>query len=156
VSARADRGREEVYAAELAAFDGTDLELVVPVENLIELASTVTGAAWWPPDRRAHVRPARRDAAGSATRWRDGRVVVTIAAGQSTPATLVHELAHVLAGADAAHGPRFRRAHVDLAIEAFGARRGAWLADAYRSAGLALAPRRWAPPSPAHAGPIAL
>jgi hypothetical protein len=156
VTAAADHGRAEVYAAELTAFDGTELEVVVPVADLLELAARLTRAAWWPADRLADVRAARRDAASSSTRWRDGAVRVVIAAGQSTPATLVHELAHVLAGPHAAHGPRFRRAHVDLAVEAFGPDRGGWLADAYSAAGLALGTRRWAAPRPAGSGPIAL
>ncbi len=64
-----------------------------------------------------------------------------------TPATVIHELAHVLAGVDAGHGELFRRAHVDLASFAFGSDRGRWLAAAYTDAGLALGTRRWPQPA---------
>jgi hypothetical protein len=37
----ADRGRAEVYAAELAAYDGTDLESVVVFDELVALADRV-------------------------------------------------------------------------------------------------------------------
>ena len=139
-----DVGRAEVYAAELAAFDGTELESVVGQHDAAALVARITAAAWWPPDRRVELRVARRDASSSHTRWVQGRTIVSLAATQRTPATVVHELAHVLAGPQARHGPVFRRAHVDLACEAFGAGRGAWLEAAYRDAGLALGPRWWA------------
>lgn len=149
----ADRGREEVYAAELAAFDGTDLELVVAFDELTALAARLTAGGWWPHGEVRVVR-ARRDAASSSTRRTDARrgVVVRLAAPQLTRATLVHELAHVLAGVDAGHGPVFRRAHVDLARLAFGAERGGWLFDAYAAAGLDLGRRTWAPPPLAESG----
>ena len=80
-----------------------------------------------------------------------------------TPATLIHELAHVLAGVDAGHGELFRRAHVDVASFAFGSDRGRWLEAAYAGAGLSLGTRRWPQPVPADAaanslalGPIPL
>ena len=75
-----------------------------------------------------------------------------------TPATLVHELAHVLAGIELGHGPAFRRAHVDLAGYAFGGSEAAWLLDAYASMQLAQGQRTW-PQPPVHdrgAGPLAL
>ena len=43
-----DRGRAEVYAAELAAYDGTELEAVVAFDELVALADRVTSEAWWP------------------------------------------------------------------------------------------------------------
>lgn len=144
-----DRGRAEVYAAELAAYDGTELEAVVRFDELVALANRVMSQAWW-PNGRVPVRRARSDARSSATRHASSPVV-RLAAAQLTPATLVHELAHVLAGVDAGHGEVFRRAHVDVASFAFGDERGEWLAAAYAAAGLALGPRRW--PSPLPAGP---
>jgi hypothetical protein len=145
MSGHRDEGRAEVYAAELAAYDGTDLEAVVPFEQLVALAARITGAPWWPSGRRVTLRAARSDARSSTTRWRGG-IVVRIAAPQATAATVVHELAHVLAGPSAGHGAAFRRAHVDLATVAFGAARAAWLDAAYRAAGLAFGPRTWQPP----------
>jgi hypothetical protein len=145
-----------VYAAELAAFDGTDLESLVPLEVLVELAARVTSAAWWPRGS-VPVERARADAASSATRL-GVHPVIRLAATQSTCATLIHELAHVLAGVDTGHGPEFRRAHVDLAAAAFGTERAGWLVGAYAAAGLQLGRRRWPPPPAAasHAGAIAL
>lgn len=147
----ADDDRAQVYAAELMAFDGTDLEQVVPFDDLLVLAERVMGDPWWPVDP-VPVRAARSDAQSSSTR--SGRdVVVRLARPQQTPATLVHELAHVVAGLDAGHGPLFRRAHVDVAALAFGPEPARWLATAYHAAALALAERPWSgPPS----GAIAL
>ncbi|HWM18912.1 MAG TPA: hypothetical protein VNO51_04445 [Ilumatobacteraceae bacterium] len=156
-----DHGRAEVYAAELAAYEGTELETVVEFDALVVLSDRVMSDAWW---SRGHVqvRRARSDARSSTTRH-TSRTAIHLAAPQMTPATLIHELAHVLAGVDAGHGARFRRAHVDLACLAFGSDRGQWLEAAYASAGLALGGRRWTPPAPAQAarsamalGPIAL
>jgi hypothetical protein len=151
----ADRGRTEVYAAELAAYEGTDLETIVPLADLVAAAHRLTSAPWWPPGRDVAVRPARRDARSSTTRWRSS-IVIHVAAEQATRATLVHELAHALAGASAGHGPVFRRAHVDLASAAFGGDRGAWLAAAYRVAGLTLGARTWDPPAEGSRSVIAL
>jgi len=156
-----DHGRAEVYAAELAAYDGTELETVVGFDDLVMLADRVMSEAWWSGGRVA-VRRARSDARSSATRH-TSRTAIHLAAPQMTRATLIHELAHVLAGVDAGHGALFRRAHVDVACFAFGSGRGRWLEAAYASAGLTLAGRRWPPPDSTRAaadsmelGPIAL
>lgn len=144
---RVDRSRAAVYAAELAAFDGTAHESLVPFDELVELATTVTAASWWPRGP-VEVLPARSDAESSTTRQRgSGRPVIRIAAPQSTPATIVHELAHVLAGLGDGHGPGFRRAHVDLAGLVFGQIEAGWLLDAYAAMGLVPGARAWpAPP----------
>jgi hypothetical protein len=155
----ADRGRAEVYAAELMAFDGTELEVLVAFDHLVATANRILTGSWWPAGP-AHIVHARRDAFVSTTRsCRDphsGAAVIRLATSQLTLATVIHELAHVLAGVGAGHGPRFRRAHVDVATVAFGAARGAWLADAYAAAGLALATRPWPVPPTDQAGAIAL
>ena len=154
----ADRGREAVYAAEVAAFEGTSRETVVPFDELRALARIVTTAAWWPCGD-TEVAPARRDASSSSTRQRGSAApVVRLAAPQMTPATLLHELAHVLAGLDAGHGERFRRAHIDLVGFVFGDDEAGWLLDAYAAVGLIPGERRWpAPPLRGGAGgPIAL
>jgi hypothetical protein len=142
----ADRGRAEVYAAELASYEGTELEVVVGFDELAALANRVMSEQWWPRGR-VPVRRARSDARSSATRHTSG-AVIHLAAPQMTPATLIHELAHVLAGVGAGHGELFRRAHVDLASFAFGGARGKWLAEAYAGAGLSLGTRRWGQPLP--------
>jgi hypothetical protein len=149
-----------VYAAEQAAFEGTDLETVVGFDELVALADQVMSERWWPRGR-VQVRRARSDARSSATRH-TSRTVIHLAAPQMTSATLVHELAHVLAGVEAGHGELFRRAHVDVASFAFGSDRGSWLDAAYTDAGLALGTRRWPQPVAADAaansalGPIHL
>lgn len=153
-----DRGRTALYAAELAAFDGTSYEVVVPIGALRALAARVVAAPWW-PHGDVPVVAARSDAGSSSTRQRGGeRPVIRLARPQMTPATLVHELAHVLAGLGDGHGPVFRRAYLDLAAFLWGERQAAWLDDAYRSMGLAPGSRRWPepPPSRTAALPIAL
>jgi hypothetical protein len=141
-----DRGRAEVYAAELVAYEGTELEAVVGFDELVALADRVMTQAWW-PNGRVPVRRARSDARSSATRH-TSHAVIHLAAPQMTPATLIHELAHVLSGVGAGHGELFRRAHVDMASFAFGAERGGWLAEAYAAAGLSLGRRHWPLPLP--------
>lgn len=138
-----DRRRAQVYAAEAMAFEGTDIEEVTSIEMLIALAERLIAEPWWmaPP---VEIGLARSDARSSSTRWiRDGSVRIRLASPQCTPATLVHELAHALAGSAAAHGPVFRRAHVDVATRAFGVVRGQWLQDAYLSIHLELGERHW-------------
>ena len=154
----ADLGREAVYAAEIAAFEGTSYESLVPIAELCQLATTILGSAWW-PHGTIEVVAARSDARSSSTRQRGNALpVVRLAVPQMTAATLVHEFAHVLAGVSAGHGPIFRRAHVDLAGYSFGERQAGWLLDAYAAMGLAAGDRRWSAPPAARAtgGPVAL
>jgi hypothetical protein len=148
-----DRDRAQVYAAELAAYDGTDLEVLVRFDDLVALGGRVCAEPWWPRGAVRVVR-ARGDARSSRTPACRGGHEVRLAAPQMTAATLVHELAHVLAGVAAGHGPRFRRAHVDIAASVFGGAEAGWLADAYAAAGLRLAARSWE--EPRARGPIAL
>lgn len=141
-----DAGREALYAAELAAFDGTLYEAVVPLDELMPLAERVTRASWWPAGEVAVV-AARSDAESSTTRQRDGAdPVVRIAAGQSTPATLLHELAHVLAGLPAGHGPRYRRAYLDLVGFCWGEMAAGWLRTEFEAGRLAVGDREWSAP----------
>lgn len=154
----ADHGRAAVYAAEIAAFEGTSYESLTPIHQLIDLGRVVTAAAWW-PHGDIEIVPARADASSSSARQRGaGRPVVRLAAPQTTPATVLHELAHVLAGLADGHGPVFRRAHVDLVGYAFGEEPATWLVDAYRGMGLDPGSRRWiAPPIRRETGgPLAL
>jgi hypothetical protein len=153
-----DHGRAAVYAAEIAAFDGTSYESVTPFDLMRDLGRLVTAAAWW-PHGDIEIVPARPDAASSSARQRgSGPPVVRLAAPQMTPATVLHEFAHVLAGLAAGHGPIFRRAHVDLVGYAFGEEPATWLVDAYRGMGLEPGVRRWlAPPIRRETGgPLAL
>lgn len=154
-----DTGREALYAAELAAFDGTVYEAVVPFAELVELAARVTAAPWWPAGH-IEVVHARSDAGSSSTRQRgDARPVVRVASGQATPATVLHELAHVLAGITAGHGPRYRRAYLDLVGFCWGHTAASWLRNEFDGSWLAVGERDWPQPPVAAepvAGPIAL
>lgn len=153
-----DHGRAAVYAAEIAAFEGTSYESIVPLDELFALGRLVTAAPWW-PHGPTDIVPARADAGSSSARQRgSGPVVVRLAAPQMTRATLLHELAHVLAGVGDGHGEVFRRAHVDLVGYVFGDEPATWLVDAYRAMGLEPGRRRWpAPPIRRSAGgPLAL
>ena len=44
----ADDGRAAVYAAEIAAFEGTSYESLTAFDELVALAATITSASWWP------------------------------------------------------------------------------------------------------------
>lgn len=154
----ADDGRAAVYAAEIAAFEGTSYEAVTAFETLVALGTTISGADWW-PHGPIEVRRARSDASSSSARQRSGTApVVRLAAPQMTSATLVHEFAHALAGVHAGHGPSFRRAHVDLVGYVFGDTEAGWLLDAYAAMDLAPGARSWPVPPVRHAtgGPVAL
>lgn len=154
----ADLGRAAVYAAEIAAFEGTSYESITPFHELLGLGRLITAAPWW-PHGEIEIVPARSDASSSWTRQRaGGPPVVRLAAPQMTPATLVHELAHVLAGVGSGHGELFRRAHVDLAGYAFGDQPATWLVDAYRAMELDRGERTWSPPPIRReaGGPVAL
>jgi hypothetical protein len=154
-----DVGREALYAAELAAFDGTSYEGLVPHGELVALACRVTAAHWW-PHGHIEVVAARADASSSSTRQRgDTQPVIRLAAGQSTPATLLHELAHVLAGVGAGHGPRYRRAYLDVVGFCWGEAAAQWLRTEFDASKLAVGDRGWPMPPVASGpqpGPIAL
>lgn len=143
VQRRHDAGREALYAAELAAFDGTSYEAIASFEELVALAEQVTSAAWWPRGPVAVV-TARSDARSSSTQQRGVEApVIRLAAGQFTPATVLHELAHVLAGLPAGHGPRFRCAYLDLVMFAWGQEPAAWLSQEFDNMRLAVGTRHW-------------
>jgi len=143
----ADVGREAVYAAEIAAFEGTSYEALTRFDQLIDLARGIATGSWWPLGP-IEVTPARSDACSSSTRQRGGALpVIRLATPQMTPATLVHEFAHVLAGVDHGHDGVFRRAHVDLAGSAFGDEPATWLSDGYAQMGLTIGARHWPTPS---------
>jgi hypothetical protein len=154
----ADHGRAAVYAAEIAAFEGTSYESVTSFDRLLDLGRLVTASSWWPHGDIELVR-ARADATSSSARQRGARApVIRLAAPQMTPATVLHELAHVLAGIAQGHGEVFRRAHVDLVGYALGEEPATWLVDAYHGMGLEPGPRCWLAPPIRHdtGGPVAL
>ena len=145
---REDRGREAVYAAEEAAFGGTDLEDHLPLDALRARATTLVDGDWWvraggPP---VDVVAARVDARTSTARRRGGAALIRLAEAQLDIATVAHELAHVLAGIDRGHDEWFRAAHVDVVAVLAGSGASAALAASYRTFGLPVAPRPWPPP----------
>ena len=152
-----DEGRTAVYAAEVAAFEGTSYESLTGFDELVATAAVITSASWWPRGRVA-IRRTRSDAVSSSARARGTALVIRLAALQLTPATLIHELAHVLAGIETGHGAVFRRAHVDLVGYSFGDTEAGWLVDAYAAMGLGPGERTWAQPPVRRGagGPLAL
>lgn len=160
-----DGDRAQVYAAEVAAFDGTDLERIVGIDVVRSLVAAVTALDWWPRGD-VSVHAARRDAASSSTRCSvdgSGDVTIRIARPQATFATAAHELAHVLAGVEEVHGPAFRQAHLDVVgamtnldrLDARGALHAHQLREAYAAVSLAIGRRTWSQP-PDLGGAIAL
>jgi len=151
-----DVDRAEVYAAELSAFDGTDLEQVRSFDEIVALVELVIDAGWW-PGPEVDVVSARSDARSSCARQlADGVVQVRIATrSQATWATAAHELAHALAGVASGHGPYFRRAYLDVIVEVTnrlpGGRRGTVHADqlaaAFAASSLDVSSRHWPRPS---------
>jgi hypothetical protein len=161
-----DDERTAVYSAELAAYDGTDLELVLGVEAVISLVAKLTEGEWW-PGPRVEVRRARADAQASSVSCLgslgvEGSAVVRVAVGQTTVATAAHELAHALGGIDVGHGPVFRRAYLDVvgvitnldSTDRRGVLHVGQLADAFAMNDLAVGDRQWVEPT--LCGPIAL
>lgn len=151
----ADHGRAEVYAAEAAAFDGTDLESVRSFDALAAAVEAVVADEWW-PGPPVQLGPARKDAASSSARLLGhGSTVIRLAAGQMTVATAAHELAHALAGPDAGHSPTFLAAYLDVVAVITNLdssdRRGQLhvrqLRESFAAAGLLVGERTWpAPP----------
>jgi hypothetical protein len=156
-----------VYAAELAAFDGTDLEVVIGVPELCRRVDVVLTGEWW-PGPPVTVVAARRDAESSSTRCRADAaasgVTIRVAAGQATLATAAHELGHALAGPGHGHGPLFRSAYLDVIavltnLDPTDRRHRLHvdqLADGFADSGLTVAARTWPPPPDHTTGPIAL
>ncbi len=147
-----DVGRAATYAAEDDAFGGTDLDVETSLARLAAVAGTVTAGEWWrscrAPVVTVRASPAGAVSSSARTAQLDGGdgVVIRLAVGQRTLATLTHELAHALAGVARGHDERFRAAHVDLVAMVAGAGRAAELVDAYVVAAIPAGDRSW--PSP--------
>jgi hypothetical protein len=134
-----------VYAAEQAAFGGTDLDEPCHLDVLRARVVTVAEGDWW---RRACAPPvrvvaARADARSSSARHGGQQAVIRLANDQFDLATVAHELAHVLAGIEHGHDERFRAAHVDVVAVVAGAGPAGVLAESYRSFGLGIGARTW-------------
>lgn len=159
-----DRERAAVYAAELAAFAGTDLESPRQFDELERLAHLVVTGEWW-PGPPVNFRRARADAQSSSTRCADRNgATIRLARPQMSVATVAHELAHALADSVAGHDAVFRAAYVDVLsvitnLDSTDRRRDlhvTQLVDAFEAAGLQLGARRWPAPPSAATGAIAL
>ena len=138
---------EAVYAAEDAAFGGTDFDDELGSRRLDELIAGFTGGEWWRSCgvadielRRARSGSSTSSARSSAT----GCVVIRLAS--TTSSTVSHELAHALAGVSCGHEATFRAAHVDVVTALAGAVVGARLRQAYDDHGVPVGRRRWPPP----------
>lgn len=162
-----DPDHTALYAAEVAAFDGTDLEELRPFEDIEGALRSIVGGSWW-PGGRVSVERARVDAASSATRCSvDGQGVkatIRLSALQMTVATAAHELAHALAGASCGHDDVYRRAYLDVVrvitnLDSTDRRRDVHvtqLADAFAAARLHVGERRWPAPPDSTGGAFAL
>ena len=128
-----------VYAAEDAAFGGTDHDEHVGLDQIAEVVAGLTSGEWWRScgvpavELRAGPGPVRRRrTARSAV---SAGVIVRIATPSSS--TVSHELAHALAGVGHGHDSTFRAAHVDVVTALAGARVAARLEEAYADHGVA-------------------
>lgn len=161
----ADSARTALYSAELAAFDGTDLEEVVGVDRVAAVVGEIVEGSWWPGPSVA-VRAARSDARSSSARCNadDLRTTIAIATDQATLATAAHELAHALAGPGARHDATFRAAYLDVVavmtnrstVDRRGDLHVRQLGDALAAAGLEVGSRRWPAPPDETTNAIAL
>lgn len=147
----ADRGQRAVAEAEEAAFGGTDLDAPEPRAELERVVRDVTGGPWWascgPPVRVVTPRSsARSSSARGGPADASGVVEIRLTDEQLTMGTVAHELAHALAGVAHGHGPRYRRAAVDVTALLAGADAAERLADAFGSFGVPAGTRAW--PSP--------
>jgi len=149
-----DVGRAEVYSAETAAFDGTDLESVQPFAAVAGAIDAVVAGVWW-PGPAVRVVAARSDATSSSARRVDGdATMIRLAGEQTTLATAAHELAHALAGPAAGHSAVFRAAYLDVVavitnIDTLDRRHHLHvdqLRAAFAAAGLPVGRRRWPTP----------
>lgn len=89
----ADVDRAQVYAAELTAFNGTDLEDVVGIDAVRSMIDAVAAGEWW-PGGNVEVRATRSDARSSATHGpteRSSGATIAIAPPQATLATGMHD-----------------------------------------------------------------
>jgi hypothetical protein len=138
---------EAVYAAEAAAFGGTDLDDDIGAAHLDELLVLLTSGEWW-HSCGAPAIDLRRARAGSTTSTaspsQSGCVVIRLAATSSS--TLTHELAHALAGVASGHDATFCAAHVDVVSAIAGSVVATRLERAYEEYGVGPGARRWPPP----------
>ncbi len=147
-----DGDRQRVYDAEDGAFLDTAYAERLGERGCRWLVDRLVATPWWAATGGAtpRLRAARADSTRSTTVVGADRPEVRIGPGMDQPHVLSHELAHLLATPEAAHGPLFRTAHVDVATVLLGRHGADRLTVHYRRADLALAGRPW--PAPADHG----
>jgi hypothetical protein len=147
-STDADDGRTAAYAAEDAAFGGTDFDREVELDQLRSVAERVTTSDWWHDCGAPEVvvELARASAHSSSAREGGTRVVIRLAAGQRTAGTLAHELGHALAGVAHGHDATFRAAVLDVVAMVGGAPAAATLAVAFDDLDVSAGRRAWPAP----------
>lgn len=144
-----DRGKAAVAAVEDAAFGGTDADVKLDRELLhARIVDAVAGPWWQASGPPVTVSTPRRSTRSSTARARSGErpVEIRLADSQLTTATVVHELAHALAGVADGHGETFRAAHIDVTALVCGSVVAARLAETYGAFGLAVGGRSWPAP----------
>lgn len=138
-----------MYAAEEAAFGGTDLDVAASLDALATVTARIVGGDWWKSCSGPAVElvAAAAGVTSSSARSVAGeRIVVRLTSDQLTLATLTHELAHAFAGTEHGHDSRFRAALVDLTAVVAGADLALALADRYVDFGVSAGDRAWPPP----------
>ncbi len=148
-----DASRAAVYSAEHLVFAETLFSEPIGPAGVLDLARLVAGCDWW---RRNGVPftvvPTRRESQHSSANTKPagrGSAQIRLSVHQEDAATLAHELAHLLAsrhGADAAHGPRFVAAELDVVAVVCGTIVADRLGGAFADAGLVAAERAWPAP----------
>lgn len=143
-----DDGRTAVYAAEDAAFGGTDLDRDVELDELQAIAERITSSDWWRScgGPEVVVELAGAGARSSSARGSAVNVAIRLAGDQRTAGTLAHELAHGLAGVAHGHDATFRAAVLDVVAMLAGASAAATLTAAYDDLDVPAAGRAWPPP----------
>jgi hypothetical protein len=138
---------EAVYAAEEAAFGGTDFDEELDGRGLQRVLATITSGDWWQAcgAPEVHLRRARAGAnTSSAHSPAAGCVVIRLA--RTSASTVSHELAHALAGVGCGHSALFRAAHVDVVTVLAGTTAADRLAQAYVDHDVPIGGRRWERP----------
>lgn len=159
-----DCRRAELYAAEIAAFDGTDLEEIRSLDDVSAVIASVVDGQWWPGPPVTVVATRRNAGSSSASERVDASIVIRLAAEQTTIATAAHELAHALAGPKEGHSELFVAAYLDVVavvtnLDSRDRRHRLHveqLRHALAAVGLVAGDREWPPPPEASSIAIAL
>jgi hypothetical protein len=156
-----DRDRQRVYDAEEAAFGGTTMDDRLGWDDVEVLVDAVVADAWWASIALPAPR-LQRSRADARTSCSDG-VVIRICTEGQTALTVVHELAHHVAGHLAwpdgvgeptPHGDRFRATALRVATVVSGSSGSDALERSWHSHRLSVAD--WAWPEPDDRAPRAL